>query len=334
LFCSGELSRRSSTREMATFASVTRGKTFELPSPVATEVLRMKDGASIRLRRFGRAGATRIVLSHGNGLAINAYAPFWLPLAERYDIVLFDMRNHGENPLHEESEHCWTTFYSDIEEVALGIAQTFGPAKTVGAFHSLSSIAALKHALLYGKRWDALCVFDPPLMPPPDHPLHALQQEDMRQRSAQALRRAERFESPEQLANQLRRHSAFQGWVPEAALLLARHTLRKADDGFWTLSCPRHYEARTFRENDDTEIFCQLSRMPLPLRILASDPDSPHAIPTAAVWKAANDAFALDYIALPKTTHFLQFEQPQVCRDLLDEFLARHGLAASLPQHK
>jgi pimeloyl-ACP methyl ester carboxylesterase len=328
MFRSGGFSRRSSVSGMTPPASVTRGRTFDLPPPAATEVLRMKDGAAILLRRFGRAGATRIILSHGNGLAINAYAPFWMPLAERYDVVLFDMRNHGENPLHEESGHRWSNFYSDIEETALGIREKFGPAKTIGVFHSLSSIAALKHALLYGRRWDALCVFDSPIMPPSDHPLHASQEADMKQRSAHALRRVERFESPEQLANQYRRHPAFQGFVPGAAALLARHTLRKGDDGFWTLSCPRHYQARTFRKNADTEIFHRLSQMPMPLRIIASDPDSPHAIPTAAVWKAANDAFGLDYIALPNTTHFLQIEQPQTCRDLLDEFITRHGLAA------
>jgi pimeloyl-ACP methyl ester carboxylesterase len=328
LFRSGTFSHQSPTREVAALASVTREKKFDLPPPVATEVLRLKDGASIRLRRFGRPGATRVALSHGNGLAINTYAPFWLPLAERYDLVLFDMRNHGENPLHDESAHRWINFYSDIDEIALGIAHKFGPAKTVGVFHSLSSIAALKHALLYGKRWDALCVFDPPIMPPADHPLHAPQEADMRRRSAHALHRIERFESPEQLANQYRRHPAFQGFVPGAASLLARHTLRTADDGFWTLSCPRRYEARTFRENADTEIFSRLPYMPMPLRIVASDPDSPHAIPTAAVWRAANDTFGLDYVALPKTTHFLQLEQPQACRELLYEFILRHGLAA------
>ena len=86
------------------------------------------------------------MLSHGNGLAINAYAPFWLPLAERYDIVVFDMRNHGENPLHEQTAHNWETFYSDIEAIFQGITVQFGPATTIGAFHSLSSLAALSHA--------------------------------------------------------------------------------------------------------------------------------------------------------------------------------------------
>jgi alpha-beta hydrolase superfamily lysophospholipase len=133
---SGTFSDHSLAGEMAVFPSLARQTTFHLPSPIATEVLTMTDGASIRLRRFGIVDAPRIVLSYGNGLAINAYAPFCAPLAERYDVVVFDMRNHGENPLHEESKHRWPAFISDIEEIALGIAQKFGPAKTIGAFHS------------------------------------------------------------------------------------------------------------------------------------------------------------------------------------------------------
>lgn len=321
-------SPRALNHIMAKSVVATRDKALELPRPTATETLRMEDGASILLRRFERAGATRIVLSHGNGLAINAYAPFWAPLLKRYDVVLFDMRNHGENPLYEESGHCWNAFYRDIDEIARGIERTFGPARTVGAFHSLSSIAALKHAQLYGKRWDALCVFDPPIIPPPEHPLYAVQQSDMNERSDRAFRRAYRFEHPEQLADQFRRIPGFQNCVPGAASLLARHTLCKTGERSWTLCCPREYEARTFRDNTDTGIFHNLAQMPLPVRVIASDPGAPHAIPTAAIWKAAADRFGLDYIALPRTTHFLQFERPDECRNLLDEFIVRHGLVA------
>ena len=98
---------------------------FTVPPPAARADLTMKDGAVIRLRRYGKPGATRIVLGHGNGLAINAYAPFWLPLAEHYDLVAFDMRNHGENPLHTQEGHIWENFFSDIEEVFQGITRAF-----------------------------------------------------------------------------------------------------------------------------------------------------------------------------------------------------------------
>ena len=182
-------------------------RSFIVPPPIATAILTMRDGAQIRLRRYGKPGTTRLVLSHGNGLAINAYAPFWLPLAKDHDIVVFDMRNHGENPLHEEEGHHWESFYSDMEEIFWGISRHFGPAISVGVFHSLSSIAALIHTLRYGKRWDGLCVFDPPMMPPRTHPLFEAEDADMERHSARASRRIALYESPEQLAAQFRRLS-------------------------------------------------------------------------------------------------------------------------------
>jgi pimeloyl-ACP methyl ester carboxylesterase len=297
-----------------------------IPPPAATAELVMKDGAVIRLRRYGKPGATRLVLSHGNGLAINLYAPFWLPLAADYDLVVFDMRNHGENPLHTAEGHHWESFYSDIEEVFQGITRHFGPARTVGAFHSLSSIAALQHSVRHPDRWDGLCLFDPPLMPPKGHPLHESEDADMEKLTARAARRQDTFDSPDQLAAQVRRRPSFAGWVPEGPDLFARHTLRQMPDGRWTLCCPPAFEARAFAENKDLTLYGRLAEVPVPLMIIAADPDTPHASPAAATAKAAHDEMGIDYAMVPGTTHFLQIEKPQVCRDLLKSFLVRHGL--------
>jgi len=38
--------------------------------------VKMHDGAIIHVRQHGLAGAPRLVLSHGNGLAIDGYFPF------------------------------------------------------------------------------------------------------------------------------------------------------------------------------------------------------------------------------------------------------------------
>jgi pimeloyl-ACP methyl ester carboxylesterase len=298
---------------------------FTVPPPSARVDLTMKDGAVIRLRRYGKPGATRIVLGHGNGLAINAYAPFWLPLAETYDLVVFDMRNHGENPLHTQEGHIWENFFSDIEEVFQGIRAQFGAARTVAAMHSLSSMATLEHAYRNRGRWDAVCVFDPPMSPPADHPLIAMQAADSGKLSSRAARRQAIFDSPDQLAAQYRR-PAFGRWLPEQADLLARHTLRRMPDGRWTLCCPPAFEAFVFGSKKDPTLFHRMREIGVPLRIIAGDPDSPYASPAAAVAKAAHDMYGVDVVMIPGTTHFLQFEEPQACRDRLVEFLRMHGL--------
>lgn len=299
---------------------------FSVPPPIAVAEHIMKDGARIRLRRHGKPGATRLVLSHGNGLAINAYAPFWLPLTECYDVVVFDLRNHGENPLHDEAAHNWVSFYSDMEEIFHGIPEHFGPAKSVGVFHSLSAMAALAHVQRMGKRWDAICLFDPPMMPPAGHPLHTIEMVDGPRLSERALRRTATFDAPEELAAQFRRREAFARWLPEAPDLFARHTLRQMPDGRWTLCCPPAYEGKVYKEKKDESLFERLPRIEVPLKIIAGDPASPYASPAAKTAKAAHDDLGIDYAFVPGTTHFLQIEEPQACRDLLIDFLRRHAL--------
>ena len=50
--------------------------TFKISAPVQTVDISMDDGAIIRLRRHSE-GKQRLLLSHGNGFAIDAYYPFW-----------------------------------------------------------------------------------------------------------------------------------------------------------------------------------------------------------------------------------------------------------------
>jgi pimeloyl-ACP methyl ester carboxylesterase len=305
---------------------MTSHQLFTVPPPAAAATLVMKDGALIRLRRYGRTGRTRLVLSHGNGLAINAYAPFWLLLAQDYDVVVFDMRNHGENPLHKLDGHTWDNFFSDLEEIFQGIRKHFGIARTVAAVHSLASVATLGHVLRHPNRWDALCLFDPPIMPPFGHSLHKIQHRHMETLAVRARRRQMIFDSPGQLAAQFRRHPSFDHWGPEAADLLARSTLRRLPDGHCTLCCPPMFEAEVFRNNVNPTLFDRLRDVPVPLRIIASDPDAAYTTPAAAIAKSAHDLFGIDYAMVPGTTHFLQFEEPQACRDRLIDFLQQHDL--------
>jgi pimeloyl-ACP methyl ester carboxylesterase len=79
--------------------------TLIVPTPHETFDLTMADGAPIRIRRHGNPKGPRLVLCHGNGFAIDAYVPFWSLLADRFDLVLYDQRNHGQNPLYKPEAH-------------------------------------------------------------------------------------------------------------------------------------------------------------------------------------------------------------------------------------
>jgi pimeloyl-ACP methyl ester carboxylesterase len=286
----------------------------------------MSDGAVIRLRQYGHPGRSRLVLSHGNGLAINAYLPFWLPLAEEFELLLFDVRNHGENPLHDPTAHRWERIAKDMGEVFAGIQAHFGQAATIGVFHSLSAVAALMHDLSAEPNWTALVLFDPPLYPPLGHPLQPNAQAEINTMARRALRRSAHYVSPERFAAQLARRPAFKGLVPGAHLLFARSTLRRDDSGNWVLCNPKELEARIYATNIDATIWQRLPTLRQPMILIGADPVCPHAGAPARICRAIHDELGMDYRMIAGTSHFLQIEKPSACRHVLSNFLARHRL--------
>lgn len=294
-------------------------------SPLSVDDLTMSDGAIIRLRRYGIPGATRLALSHGNGLAIDAYEIFWAPLARDHDVVVFDIRNHGQNPLHEPRQHTWQRIFADFSEIFAGIQRCYGVAPTVGAFHSLSALAALDSALNTATRWAGLALFDPPIVPPPGHALQERDRADVEDLVERTVRRRQSYVDPSVFSDQLMRKDAFAGWQPEAFDAVARHTLRETANG-WELRNPRELEAHIFGSKPDAGHWHGMARLPCPTILIAGDPHSPFAVPAAFVARAIHEEFGIEYAYVPDTTHFLQLEAPQACRDVLLSFLSRHAL--------
>lgn len=302
--------------------------TLTVPAPSEVADLVMDDGAVIRLRRHGTPAGPRIALSHGNGLAIDAYLPFWSLLLERYDVVLFDTRNHGQNPRHDPSHHTWERFALDMEEIFHGIGDRFGPAPVIGAFHSLSSIAAVDHSLARGARWAPLILFDPPIFPREGHPLDALERDHMGDMAVIARRRPPRYDTPGAMAAQLRRRSMFRRWRPGAHDLFARSTLRPAADGTgWELACPRELEALIFETNVDPTLWPRLPEIEAPLMIIGADPDLPGQQLPALLAAAAAEDQGIAYAAIPETSHFLQVEEPEAAVAVMEAFLRANGVA-------
>jgi pimeloyl-ACP methyl ester carboxylesterase len=298
---------------------------FAVPAPSETAVLAMADGAEIRLRRYGPRNGTRLALSHGNGLAIDVYAPFWLPLAASFEVVVFDVRNHGQNALHGTKGHNWQNFFADFEDIFHGIQRHFGEAPTVGVFHSLSAVAALQHTLARGARWSALALFDPPIYPRDGHSLRAEHVADMTSMMNRSNRRPQSYRRPEDFAAQLARLPQFSRVMAEGPMLFARHTLRENAHGLWELCNPRELEAGIYLSQDDPTLWPRMRDLPVPVILIGGDP-AVSKTPAAKVCAAIHAETGVEYAAIPDTTHFLQIEKPQACQEALLAFLKRHGL--------
>jgi pimeloyl-ACP methyl ester carboxylesterase len=213
--------------------------TFVLPTPQTIVDLPLEGGAIARLRQHGNlTQPVRLLLSHGNGFAIDGYYPFWCHLLEQFDVVLFDHRNHGWNPPSDPVRHHYAQLARDLEVVAQGITG-LGHKPTVGVFHSMSARVALKHAVEIGWCWAALVLFDPPNVPPQEHPLYNLMCLHGHQLAVWAQKRRNRFAEPGELAALFKRLRAHQGWVAGAHELMAQTLLRHDDEtGDWQLICP------------------------------------------------------------------------------------------------
>jgi pimeloyl-ACP methyl ester carboxylesterase len=326
-FCAGRrLSLASAKSETRDRRKGTR-LSIEVPAPLKTIDAVMEDGAIIRVRQHGNPSGPRLALSHGNGLAIDGYLPFWDPLRDRYELILFDFRNHGQNPTHRLDHHNWPTFIRDLEHIFRLVQEQFGVKRTTGVFHSLSAVTAAMHTQSLGQRWDPLVLFDPPFYPRDGHPLREHQVVGENTIAARAERRTPSYQDPMELARQFAKY--FPRWQPAAYELMARATLRHDQTtGAYVLACPRRFEAHVFRSNsENTGAWTGLSRMPVGVKLICGDPNLENAAP-ALIGKALAEEARVDYEAIPDTTHFLQIERPAECIRSMEQFLAKQGITA------
>jgi len=299
---------------------------FELPILETFELV-MGDGAIIRVRRHGRRNGIRMFLSNGNGFAIDGYYPFWGPLAERFDVIAFDARNHGANPLASSGRdgHTYAQMTLDLERIRLEVDARLGARPTIGVFHSMSARTAMKHAIELGFRWAALILFDPPNVPPPGHRVYERMDVFERRLADWATSRQHHFDDPSELARQYAETRAHSTWVAGAHELMARSVLHRDGRG-WELACPRELEASIYLQAMTLNLWPHARTYGGPVKLIAADPEARGAPAPAFANQALAEEMGYAYEAIPGTGHLLQLQKPEECRRSLLTFLDQHGI--------
>ena len=301
---------------------------FELPAPSMTFDVALSDGARIRMRRHGNPDGVRLLMTHGNGFAADAYYPYWQHLLPKFDLLVFDFRNHGQNIPVEPSNHNYAQLSRDLERVVQEVRAQLGQKPTAGLFHSMSARTAMKHAIEIGWRWDALVLFDPPNVPPPGHPLYAAMEIFENKLTEWARNRRRRFASIDELTNEYLQSRATARWVPGAHELMARSVLRKSPDGDgYEPVCDPENEATIYAQAMTLNLWPQARAFGGPVKLIGCDPNMKGAPATGPANQALGIEGGYDYSFVEGTGHLLQIEQPQECIRLTLEFLAECGLA-------
>ena len=294
---------------------------WEVPEPLSVHEVRIDGETVIVMRRHGNPAGPRIILSHGNGLAIDLYYPFWSLLADDFDLVIYDLRNHGWNSVGSLRKHNFPSLVSDHDAVAKAAEDHYGRKSTIGVFHSVSGLASLLSPAR-GSGYAAMVLFDPPLCKPDD----SYEQFDAAAMRAAALARSRspRFESIDQFAELLRILPVFQNAVPGVHELLARTTLREDEAGHgYTLRCPREYEAQIVDYARAFAVLVDFAALRCPLKVIGADPTLPFSyLPSLDL----SDIDEVEYDFLPETTHFLPLEKPEECAVEVRNFLGSISL--------
>ncbi len=289
---------------------------WSVPEPRSVHEVDVGSESSILLRRHGNPDGIRLILSHGNGLAIDFYYPFWSLLAQDFDLFIYDLRNHGWNAVGDLENHSVPTLVGDHDRILVEIDEHFGQKPQVGVFHSVSSLTPLISESK-GSGYSALVLFDPPICKPGRNYFDF--EEAAVRMSKSASRRTFQFTSKSSFTDLYRVFPTFKSAVPGVVDLLAETTLRESADGEgFELRCPREYEAQIIAYASVYGVFIDFAKISCPVKVLGADPTAPSSyLPSLNL----SDISSVDYDFLPDSTHFLQLEQPEECASIMREFI-------------
>ena len=295
-------------------------RVWELPDPISVHEIQVDAHTAIFLRRHGNPVGPRLIMSHGNGLAIDLYFPYWSLLSDKFDLIIYDLRNHGWNEVTALEDHNVPRLISDHDAILDFIDREYGAKAQAGIFHSLSALVSLLSPLR-GERFSGLMLFDPPLCKPG----RSYQQfEEAAIRAAGfARRRTGKFDSREKFAEVLPFLPPFQRFVPGAFELMAATTLRESEVNGFELRCPREYEAQIVDYAGVFGVAVDFENLKCPVKVIGADPTVPFSyLPSLDM----SDIMSVNYDFLPDATHFLQLEQPERCAAATLEFLESIGV--------
>ena len=293
---------------------------MDLPQPADTIEARLDDELVVPVRRYGNPDGPRLLLSHGNGLAIDLYYPFWSLLQDDFDVIVFDLRNHGANRLGDLGRHTVPNLCRDVEAVGRAVDRHFGVRPRAGVYHSVSCLAALLSPSL-AVSYAALVLFDPPVFPP--GVAQRVFELACHQAAARTRIRGGRFRSEADFVELMSAQPAMARVLPEALRLMAGATLRPGAGGY-ELRCPPEYEAKILAAIPGFSRMVDPDVLPLPVRVVGADPSLKHYfLPPCDLGRAKS----LDFESLPGTTHLAQLEKPRECVARTVDFLRKTGFA-------
>lgn len=246
--------------------------------------------------------------AHATGFSALTYLELFNSLEGKVAIDAWDMRGHGRNR-DLASTHLvrgWETYYRDL----CCYLDTLNEPVWLGG-HSIGATISLVAASRMPEKVRGLVLCEPVLLPRSARWMLKAAKLIGRSQSVglakSAKRRRASFDSSTQAWNNYRKKPAFSNWPDQWLQNYVDHAFSKDQQGI-TISCPPHWEARTFGHTEHKP-WGLLDDYGHPLIILAGEKAS--TFPQSEHDRLYSVFTSCDIRILPGTSHFLPMEKTQ-----------------------
>ena len=124
-------------------------------------------------------------------------------LTDRFDLILWDQRSHGWNPVGKLDALTVPAMVADYGCVARAVDRHFGVKPKIGVLHSMSALTAVLY-VAGGDEFSAMVLFDPVICPRGCDPADTRDvQGKLSLMSASIRKRPQRYESEDVLAESI-----------------------------------------------------------------------------------------------------------------------------------
>lgn len=255
-----------------------------------------------------------LVFSHANGFNARTYRTILGPLADRWRVLMVDMRGHGRTdlPAEVEGRDSWL----DLRDDLLALIEAEALEDVVLSGHSMGGCVSLLASAEAPQAVRSQVLFDPVIIPedkgpPKPEVLNSPLAVGARNRRAV-------FASRPAVVEAYRGRGAFKTWSEDMLADYVADGFRDTADGQVTLACMPAWEASNFTSHGQ-DPYDAFARSICPMRILRAEVGSTCRIDDRMEALTADGRIRIETVA--GTSHFLPMERPDLVREALDTAL-------------
>ncbi len=227
-------------------------------------------------------------------------------------IISIDMRGHGRSD--NTFPFSWDKFGTDLTEFLVALELQ----KVIGVGHSMGGHAMVQAAASEPGAFSSLVLVDPVIMVPemyveaiPEHTAWLSEEGEH-----PVARRKNYFDSADSMFANFQGRGSYGLWREDVLMDYCTYGLVSNPEGDgYVLACPPQVEASIYMGSAGTDVYDQIHKIGIPVKILRAKPRDPESqemdFSTSPTWEGLAAEFEQGTdIYLPELTHFIPMQEP------------------------